>query len=36
MIDTIIAAPTLFAGLGIGLVLVGIIIAIINIKRGEQ
>ena len=36
MIETITVAPTLFIGLGAGLLIVGLIMAWINVKRGEQ
>ena len=36
MIETITVAPTLFIGLGVGLLIVGLIMAWINVKRGER
>lgn len=36
MIETIVAAPTLFIGLGIGLVIVGAIVAAIHMAREQQ
>ena len=36
MIETITAVPTLFIGLGFGIVIVGLIMAWVNVKRGER